>query len=95
MSDAQMLAALKTDLGYSVTAYDDRLANYLTSAQQSIKAEGYTALDPSALQDDAELVIAFARWKWDSRNDPKAAMPRMLRYWLNCRVMGEKAGAAT
>ena len=93
MTDAQMLTALKTDLGYSVTAYDDRLANAITSAKQSIIAEGYTTLDPSAVQDDAELVIAYARWKWNSRNDSQAAMPRMLRYALNNRILAEKASA--
>lgn len=93
MTDAQLLLAVKTDKGISVSAYDTRLQEYIASAKEAITAEGAATLDPSASAEDAQLVIMYAGWLWSSRNDPAAAMPRSLRWKLNNRVLGEKARA--
>lgn len=84
-----LLPMLKTDLGITATAYDSRLTQYLQSAEQSIRAEG-AVLDPSDLN-DMQLVVMFAAWQW-RRRDSGEGMPRMLRYALNCRIFGQKAG---
>ena len=98
MNDEQLLAALKTDLGISVTTYDGRLAQLITDAKASIIAEGASTLAPSSEEEDAQLVIMYAGWLWRSRNAAEpgmAAMPRSLRWKLNNRIFGEKAGAST
>ena len=82
------LQMLKTDLGITTTAYDSRLQQYLTSAQQMIEREGVKALDPSVLE-DAQLVVMYAAWMW-RRRDSQDGMPRMLRWALNNRIMSEK-----
>lgn len=82
------LQMLKTDLGITTTAYDLRLQQYLTSAQQMIEREGVKALDLSVLE-DAQLVVMYAAWMW-RRRDSQDGMPRMLRWALNNRIMSEK-----
>lgn len=82
------LSMLKTDLGITTTAYDARLQQYLTSAQQMIEREGVKALDLSVLE-DAQLVVMYAAWMW-RRRDSQDGMPRMLRWALNNRIMSEK-----
>lgn len=82
------LSMLKTDLGITTTAYDARLQQYLTSAQQMIEREGVKTLDLSGLE-DAQLVVMYAAWMW-RRRDSQDGMPRMLRWALNNRIMSEK-----
>ena len=82
------LQMLKTDLGITTTAYDARLQQYLTSAQQMIEREGVKTLDLSVLE-DAQLVVMYAAWMW-RRRDSQDGMPRMLRWALNNRIMAEK-----
>ena len=84
-----MLERLKVDLGIATTAYDERLAQYLTTAQQMIEREGATALDLSA-PEDMQLVVMYAAWLW-RRRDTQEGMPRMLRWALNNRIFSEKA----
>lgn len=86
-----MLAMLKTDLGIlTTTAYDTRLTQLLTAAQQAIIKEGASTLDASDIS-DMELIVMYAAWLWRKR-DGMEGMPRMLRYKLNNRVLSEKAG---
>lgn len=82
------LSMLKTDLGITTTAYDARLQQYLTSAQQMIEREGVKTLDLSDME-DAQLVVMYAAWMW-RRRDSQDGMPRMLRWALNNRIMSEK-----
>lgn len=89
MTDAQILSALKVSLGITVTAYDERLTQLISSAKADITAEGAATLDPSADPGDAQLVIMYAQWQW-TRRDTMEAMPRMLRWKLNNRVFSEK-----
>ena len=92
MTDAQIasiLKSLKVDLGIlSTTAYDERLTEIIKSSFQMITREGAT-LDVSILE-DAQLVVMYSAWTW-RRRDTGEGMPRMLRYQLNNRVLGEKA----
>lgn len=80
MSTAEMLAALKIDLGIATTAYDDRLAQYLASAEEMIEKEGAT-LDLNNI-DHVQTVVMYAGWLWRKR-DTGEGMPRMVRYQLN------------
>lgn len=94
MTEAQkaaLLSSLKVDLGISTTAFDERLEQYLSSAEEAIRAEGVTTLDPDTAQ-DAQLIILYAAWTWRKR-DSMEGMPRMLRWQLNNRIFGEKARA--
>lgn len=92
MTDAQIasiLASLKVDLGIlRTTAYDERLTEIIIASYRMIEREGAT-LDVSTL-DDAQLVVMYSAWMWRKR-DTGEGMPRMLRYALNNRVLGEKA----
>ena len=83
-----MLAMLKVDLGImSTAAYDDRLTQYLTSAKAAIEREGAT-LNLSSLE-DMQGIVMYAAWLW-RRRDTGDGMPRMVRYWLNNRILSEK-----
>lgn len=86
-----MLTMLKTDLGIMTSAaFDVRLTQLLTAAEQAIIKEGASTLDASNTL-DMELIVMYAAWLWRKR-DSMEGMPRMLRYKLNNRVLGEKAG---
>lgn len=87
MDAAILLAALKTDLGITTAAYDDRLCSRLLTAQERIAAEGATLTDSES---DQDLVVMYAAWLWRNRATGEK-MPDMLRYALNNRVLGEKA----
>lgn len=87
-----ILQMLKTDLGITTTAYDERLQQYITSAQQMIEREGVRTLDCSVLE-DAQLVVMYAAWMW-RRRDSQDGMPRMLRWALNNRILSEKMRGA-
>ena len=87
-----MLTMLKTDLGIRTsTAYDARLTQLLTAAEQAIIKEGASTLDASDPL-DAQLIVMYAAWLW-RRRDEMTGMPRMLRLALNNRVFGEAAGS--
>jgi hypothetical protein len=86
MTDSELLSMLKVDLGISTAAYDERLAQYITSAKEQITREGVTLADSV---DDAQLVVMYAAWTW-RRRDTGEGMPRMLRYALNNRILSEK-----
>ena len=92
MTDAQItsiLDSLKVDLGIlRTTAYDNRLKEIRKSSYKMITEEGAT-LDVDDLK-DAQLVVMYSAWTW-RRRDTGEGMPRMLRYALNNRVLGQKA----
>lgn len=83
----QMLQMLKTDLGITASAYDERLVQYLDAAQKRIAEEGVT-LNTNDIG-DMQIVVMYAAWMW-RRRDTMEGMPRMLRYALNNRVFAEK-----
>jgi len=82
-----MLQMLKTDLGITASAYDERLGQYLDAAQKRIEEEGVT-LDTNDIG-DMQIIVMYAAWMW-RRRDTMEGMPRMLRYTLNNRVFAEK-----
>lgn len=87
MNEAVMLTAVKADLGIRTDAFDARLLSRIRTAIAWIQAEGATLSDSES---DQELVVMYAVWLWRSRLTGEG-MPRMLRYALNNRVLGEKA----
>lgn len=87
MTDVELLAALKIDMGITGMGYDARLDQVITSAQELIAREGVT-LDLSSFE-DCQLVIMYAGWLW-RRRDTMEGMPRMLRWALNNRVFGPR-----
>lgn len=89
MLESQLLEMLKIDLGITASAYDSRLLNCIETAKQNVVAEGVSDLNMSDIS-DANLVLMYAGWTW-RRRDTMDAMPRMLRWQLNNRVMGVKA----
>lgn len=89
MTEQDRLLMLKTDLGFTSTAYDSRLKQILTSSTAAIIAEGASTLDDTQLA-DAELIVMYAAWIW-RRRDTGEGMPRMLRWSLNNRIFAEKA----
>ena len=82
MTDTEKLNALKIDLQITSPAYDDRLSQYLLSAKNEIKREGYELTDTI---DDDNLQIMYAAWQW-RRRDTGEGMPRMIRWQLNNRL---------
>ena len=93
MNDDQILAAVKTDLQISGSAYDTRLLQIIEESKAMIIEEGAKTLDPADNAKDAGLVVMYADFRWETRKDPKAVMPRPLRWALNNRIFGEKAVA--
>ena len=90
--DSPHLAMLKVDLGLmnpteEQTAYLNVL---IDAAKLNIAREGITLDDTQA--DDTMLAVMYAAWMYRKRaQDPDAqAMPRMLRWQLNCRLAAEK-----
>lgn len=90
MANTTMLQRLKIDLGIiNSTVYDERLEVLLGVAEKEIIRQGATTLDSSD-NEDAELIIDYARWQWLGRREP-SEMPRDLRFRLNNRIFSEKA----
>ena len=80
MTETEILASLKIDLGITATAYDDRLLQYIRAAEKSITSEGVT-LDFNDIE-HIQLIIMYATWQWKKRESGQG-MPRMVRYQLN------------
>ena len=87
MTDTDILRALKTDLGLTTQAYDERLGQYIVSARKNISIEGIH-LDADDIH-DCNLVIQYAAWLWRKRIYGDG-MPRMLRWELNQRLIHER-----
>ena len=85
----QVLEMVKVDLGIRVTAYDQRLTQYVESAQKAIIREGVKTLSDDV--EDMQMVAMYAGWLWRKR-DTGDGMPRNLRWMLNNRIFSEKAG---
>lgn len=80
---------MKLDLGMlNTTSYDERFKQLLQVSYEQIQAEGAT-LNLNVIS-DCNLVVMYASWLWRKRASDEG-MPRMLRYALNNRVIGEKA----
>lgn len=86
MDEITMLNALKTDLGITTTAYDDRLGQYLQAARAAIEIEGINLTESFS---DGNLVVMYAAHLWRKR-DTQEGMPRMLRWMMNNRLFSQK-----
>lgn len=82
-----LLPALKTDLGITATAFDERLTARLEAAAERIAGMGITLSDTPA---DRDLVLMYAAWLWRCRVT-QAPMGRMLQLALNNRLFGQTA----
>lgn len=81
--------SMKLDLGMlNTTSYDERFTQLLKVSYEQITAEGAT-LNLDVIS-DCNLIVMYASWLWRKRASGDG-MPRMLRYALNNRVIGEKA----
>lgn len=87
MSDNDILAMLKVDLGLTVRNYDERLVHYIGGAKAEIEREG-AELDMTNIA-HCNLVVMYAAWMWRNR-DTGSGMPRMVRYALNNLVLSQK-----
>lgn len=86
MTNADILAMVKIDLGLTTTAYDARLMQYIRAAQSQIEREGAT-LDLNDIE-HCNIIAMYAGWTW-RRRDTGEGMPRMLRYSLNNLVFSQ------
>lgn len=90
MDDQSRLALLKTNVGaIGSTIYDDLFLSLLSSAKSMIEREGIV-LDLDAA-DDNNLIVGYATWLFQQREQPNMEMPRWLRYNMNNRVFHQKA----
>ena len=90
MDDQSRLALLKANVGaIESTLYDTLFLSLLTSAKSMIEREGIV-LDLDT-QEDNNLIVGYATWLFQQREDPAMPMPRWLRYNLNCKVLHQKA----
>lgn len=89
---ADLLSAVKVDIGITTNAYDSRLLQYIKAAYKAITIEGI-ALD-AADDLDKQLVVMYAAWLW-RRRDSGEGMPRMIRYALNNRLFSQKMKVST
>lgn len=90
MDNQTRLTLLKANIGaLGTTIYDDLLTNLLISSASRIGVEGI-ALDPEAAEDN-NLIIGYATWLFQQRDQPDMQMPRWLRYALNNKLMHQKA----
>lgn len=89
MADSDILTILKVDLQIAVNRLDEYLLALIQSARRFFTQEGITLSDS---MDDAVLVEMYAAYLYRRRREENAAMPRMLRYALNNRLLSEKGG---
>lgn len=93
MDDQSRLALLKLNVSAAgSTIYDDLFLSLLYSAKSMIEREG-VVLDLDE-QEDNNLIVGYATWLFQQREQPDMPMPRWLRYNLNNKVMHQKAGNA-
>lgn len=90
MDDESRLALLKANVSaIGSTIYDELFKSLLASAKSMIEREGIT-LDMDS-QEDNNLIVGYATWLFQQREQPDMQMPRWLRYNLNNKVMQQKA----
>ena len=92
MTQADLLTLLQADLNI-LSPDPTRLAqlnHLIEAALQLIAREGVTLQEPFSAE-DGQLVIMYAAYLFRKRATGEA-MPRMLRWALNNRVLSAKAG---
>lgn len=87
MAQADILERLKINLQIAGTAYDQRLTQIISAAENFIETEG---IDLNlASEGDMQIVEMYAEWLW-RRRDTGDGMPRMLRRIMNNRLFSQK-----
>lgn len=92
MTNAERVVVLKADLELLTNAKDSYLEHLLQVAEVRIQAEGIKLTDSVG---DDDLRIMYAAYLYRKRAAEVNAMPRMLRYALNNRLMQQKGGSAS
>lgn len=92
MTNGDLLTMVKANLAITSAVWNTYLEQLVQVARKEITREGIT-LDDEAI-DDCNLVVMYASYLYRKRTEDSAAMPRMLRYALNNRLLAEK-GATT
>ena len=92
MTNAERVTVLKADLELLTNAKDSYLNHLLQVAEVRIHAEGIKLTDSVG---DDDLRIMYAAYLYRKRAAEVNAMPRMLRYALNNRLMQQKGGTAS
>ena len=91
MTEDERLVLLKADLQLLSSVQDTFLKHLLQVAQERIQAEG---IHLSSSVSDENLRVMYAAYLYRKRAAENTAMPRMLRWALNNRLMQEKGGKA-
>ncbi len=89
MADENILDILKMDLQISVDIMDEYLLSLIQLAKDSISVEGIQLQETSI--SDGMLVEMYSAYLYRKRKED-APMPRYLRWNLNNRLLGQKAG---
>lgn len=90
MNDQSRIALLKANVSaIGSTLYDDLFLSLLNSSVSMIEREGIT-LDMGSAEDNY-LIVGYATWLFQQREQPDMQMPRWLRYALNNKVLHQKA----
>ncbi len=87
MSKEDKLEILKMDLGIVHQLQDGYLGILLDTAARFIQKEGIHLTESI---EDTMLQIMYAAYLYRHRAEKENAMPRMLRYALNNRLLSEK-----
>lgn len=92
MDEQARLALLKANVSaIGSTIYDELFTSLLLSAKSMIEREGIT-LDQDAAEDN-NMIVGYATWLFQQREQPDMQMPRWLRYALNNKVLQQQAEA--
>lgn len=89
MKDEQILENLKVDLQISTNKMDPYLTNIIGLAKSAIEREG---INLEETIEDGMLTEMYAAHLYRKRKEEEIAMPRMLRWNLNNRLLSQKAG---
>lgn len=87
MTAAELLVMTKCNLSIAGNTWDDYLATLIEVSREMITREGITLGDTV---EDANLIVMYTAYLFRKRAEDNPAMPRMLRYALNNRLLSEK-----
>ena len=87
MDNKDLLTILKMDLQIVHDHSDSYLETLLEASRSAIQREGISLEDTA---DDSLLLSMYAAYLYRRRAETENAMPRMLRYALNNRLLSQK-----
>ena len=88
MANPGLVARLKLNLSLTTKAYDDYLGQLLDAASGMIAREGINL--NTKCEEDAQILVMYAAYRFRKRAEDNPVMPRMLRYALNNRLFSQK-----